>query len=213
MSNVTIHTPKSATWQNAAGDQVPYKFVPQSDRYKESMAGKIYKAASAVEASLKSLYALMDEATTEIKRIMKEEYEIKNKKSFKPTKGNVTWYNFDKSIKIEAEMNEVCKWDGAMMTEAQVLLKKYISQNMGDTNILISDLVTSAFSNSKGMIDTAKVFQILRYEDKIKHSDFQKACQLMRQAQSIDRSKLYQRIWEKDEKGGYRNIVLNFSQL
>ena len=84
---------------------------------------------------------------------------------------------------------------------------------MTEANELISQLVKSAFANTKGMIDTDKVFQILRYEEKIKNKQFQKACELIKQAQSIDRTKLYMRIWEKDADGAYRNINLNFSNI
>ena len=99
------------------------------------------------------------------------------------------------------------------MVEALALLNTYISANMSEANELISQLVKSAFANTKGEIDTGKVFQILRYEDKIKNKQFQKACELIKQAQSIDKTKLYMRVWEKDAEGSYRNINLQFSNI
>lgn len=213
MNNVKIHTVKDSIWTNAAGDQVPFKFVPKSDRAKELLAAKMHKQALSIESSLISFHEAMTEVFMEVKKLVQEEYEIKNKKPLKPGKGSLTWFNFDRSIKVEADVNEIVKWDGALMTEALTLLNNYIGANMGESNELISDLVKSAFANSKGMIDTGKVFQILRYESKIKNKSFLKACELMKQAQSIDKTKLYMRIWEKASTGEYRNINLNFSSI
>lgn len=213
MKVVKIHTAKDATWINAAGDAVPVKFVPKTDKLKETLAARVHKAALNAEAVLHNLYQLMNECFKQVSEMVKTEYEIKNGKQKKAGKGSFTWFNFDKSIKIEANINDIVKWDGALMTEAKQQLDNYISSNMSEANELISGLVTSAFSNSQGMIDTGKVFQILRYQDKIKAKTFQKACELMKQAQSIDKTKLYMRVWEKTETGEYRNISLNFSSL
>jgi hypothetical protein len=213
MQTVKVYTKKDSTWINANGDHVPVKFVPVSDVKKEAMAAKIIKSALFIEQLLNSFYSDMKTAFDEVKEMIRAEYEIKNKKSYKPGKGCLTWFNFDRSLKIEADVNEIVKWDHALMTEALELLNAYISSNMTDANLLISELVKSAFANTKGMIDTGKVFQILRYQDKIKNKSFQTACELIKKAQSIDRTKLYMRVWAKTESGEYRNINLNFSSI
>jgi hypothetical protein len=211
---VKIHTAKNATWVNAAGDAVPFKFVPKSDKRKEELAGKLHATALKVEASIAALHTTMRAAFKEVEQLVKAEYELKNgKKKAVGEKGNITWFNFDRSIKIEANVNDIVKWDSALMTESLTLLNSYISSSMSDANVLIAGLVKSAFSNTKGMIDTAKVYQILRHEEQIKDKRFQKACELIKQASSIDRTKLYMRIWEKGEDGEYRNVNLNFSNI
>lgn len=210
---VKFHTAKNPTWVNASGDAVPFKFVPKVDRTKEALSAKIHSAALKSEEMLAALHKQMTEALEVIREEMLRDYELRNGKPKKIGKGTMTWFNFDRSLKVEAEMNEVVKWDGALMTEALALLNTYISSNMTEANQLIAELVKSAFANSKGMIDSAKVFQLLRYEDKIRAKPFQAACQLMKKAQSIDRSKLYMRVWEKQADGQYRNINLNFSSL
>ena len=212
MKQVKIYTTKDSTWVNAAGDKVPVKFVPPADKVKETFAGKIYKSAMHAEATLSAFHAMLNGAFSEVNKLIREEYELKYNKK-KEGKGNVTWFSFDRSIKVEAEVNDIVKWDQAMMTEALQLLNTYISTNMSETNELIAGLVQSAFANSKGMIDTGKVFQILKHQDKIKNKGFQKACEMIKQAQSIDRTKLYMRVWEKVEDGSYRNINLNFSSI
>ena len=214
MSNVKFQTNKKDTiWTNAFGDSVPFKFVPQSDKIKEELGVKIHKEAIKIEGLLNNLHILMNEARQKINTVIREEYELKNKKSLKVTKGSFTWYNFDKSLKVECEMNDIVKWDSSLMTEALNLFNKFLEKSLNEEAILIKGLINSAFSNTKGMIDTGKVFQILKHEDKINNPNFQKACELIRNAQNIDRTKLYMRVWEKSESGEYRNINLNFSSI
>ncbi|MBS1642740.1 MAG: DUF3164 family protein [Bacteroidetes bacterium] len=210
---VKNYTNKDAIWTNAAGDDVPLKFVPKVDKVKESLSNKIRKMALEVECSIQQFHNFMNDCFIEVDKLIKEEYSIKNSKEKKKGKGSLTWYNFDKSIKVEADINDIAKWDNALMTEAQELLNQYISSNLSENNDLIKGLVTDAFSNSKNQIDSRKVFQILKYETKIKNTKFLKACDLIKQAQSIDKTKLYMRVWEKMEDGSYRNINLNFSSI
>lgn len=209
VSAVKIHTKKSPLWVNAAGDAVPVKFVPETDKTREALAAGIYKEALKVESALAALHALMNTATKEVLELVKKEYELKKRNH----KGNITWYNFDKSIKIEADLNDIVKWDDALMTEALTTLNEYLESSLTDTNVLIKSIVNEAFSNSKGMIDSRKVFQLLKYENKIKDRRFLKACELIKQAQDIDKTKLYMRVWEKMNDGQYRNINLNFSSI
>jgi hypothetical protein len=211
--NPQFFSTKNETWTNAAGDTVPYKFVPGSDKLKEKTAKKIYEAALEAEAALENLHTMMYYAIDEVKRKIANEYKVQNDKEKSFGKGNFTFYNFDRSVKVEANMNDIVKWNNAMMTEALQCLNTYLDGSLTEANILIKELVTKAFSNNKGMIDTGKVFQLLRYKDKIKNKHFQQACEIMTKAQDIDKTKLYMRVWVKQEDGQYRNINLNFSQI
>lgn len=208
-----FHTIKNETWTNAAGDVVPVKFVPKSDKLKEGYGAKIYKAALNAESVLAVLYGLMSEAFIEIDKQVKLEFEMAKKRTKDAGKGSVTWYTFDKSLKVEADMHEILKWDNALMTEAKELFDAYLRKNVSANNVFVNDLLTKGFTNAKGMIDSKKVFTILKYEKKVNDKGYTKACDLMKQAQDVDKTKLYMRVWEKMEDGSYRNINLNFSSL
>jgi hypothetical protein len=210
---VKTHTTKDASWTNAAGDTVPLKFIGHADKVKERNAAAIRNAALKVEKALSDLYDQMGLTIAEVERAVKEEYEIKNRKKKPEGKGNFQWYNFDGSICVASKINDVVKWDDQMMKEANLLLTDYISTSLGEVNVLISKLVSGAFANTKGKIDGSKVFQILSYQNEITNNKFQRACELMRDAQSIDRSKLYMMVSERMENGEFRNINLNFSSI
>jgi hypothetical protein len=210
---VKIHNTKDAVWHNAAGDAVPVKYVSRADRQKEIWAGALYKQALKAEEVLQDLHTAMKDGCEQIAAMVRHEYEIKNGKKPRETKGNLTWYSFDGSIKVEANVNEVVKWDDALMTEAKALLNDYLDSQLTDNQALIKKLVSDAFSNHKGGIDSRKIFQLLKYDGQIKSSKFSKACELMRQAQMIDRTKLYMGISVRLQDGNYRAITLNFSSI
>ena len=211
--SVKIQTTKQPTWYNADGDAVPFRYVPPSDRKKEVHAGAILTKALMIEKDMQDLFSRMNKAFDEIRDMIAKEYEHAYKKPKPEGKGGMTFFNFDRSIKVEAKVDECVKWDQALITEALHLFNQYINQNMTEANELIAGLVKSAFANSKGMIDTGKVFQILKYEEKIKNRYFQEACSLIKKAQSIDKTKIYMRVWEKQDDGQYRNVNLQFSNL
>jgi tRNA G10 N-methylase Trm11 len=173
----------------------------------------LYKGALKAEQILNDLHEAMHLSTQEVAQLVREEFDIKERKGRGKGKGNITWYNFDKSLKIEADVQDIVKWDEAMMTEAKLLFDEYLDKNLTEDHALIKEMVMKAFSNNKGMIDSRQVFQLLKYEEKIKNEKYRKACKLMKQAQGIDKTKLYMRIWEKTEDGSYRNINLNFSSI
>ncbi len=212
-AQVKTFTTKDATWINAAGDEVPVKHVTPTEKAREATANKLHKAALKAEAALTDLYVQFQEAKAEAMETMRREFELKTGRQKAKSKGNFTWYCFNNSIKMEANINDILKWDNAIMTEAYKLMDEYISSQLTDNQSLIKSLVSDAFSTSKGEFDPRKVFQLLKYECKINSSKFKKACELMRQAQRIDSTKLYMRISEKMEDGSYRPINLNFSSL
>ncbi|MFT3750935.1 MAG: DUF3164 family protein [Agriterribacter sp.] len=209
---VNIQTKKDK-WTDAAGNDVPQKFLLKSDKVKEAFAGKIYKQALAIEAQLNAFHEMMREASEAVLAIVRNDYELKNGKAKKQTKGAFTWFNYDRSLKVESDVNDIVKWNTALLSEAHELLKEYITGEIGETNVLIKGLVNEAFATSRGEVDSRKIFQILKWEDKVNNKKFSKACGLLKQAQTIDKTKLYMRVWEKQQDGQYRNINLNFSSL
>jgi len=210
--SVKIHKTKEQVWTDAAGNQVPLKYISVADKKKEAIAGTVHKFALLAESMLSDLHKTMTAAFEEVRLAIQDEFSLKGKKQ-KIGKGSLTWFNFDKSIKVEMDINEISKWDGALMTEALTLLNKYIGSGLDEGKELIKDLITSAFSNNKGMVDSKKVFQIIRFESKTTNKTFLQACELLKQAHSIDKTKSYMRVWEKVDSGEYRQVNLNFSSI
>lgn len=210
---VRLHSKKNTTWINASGDEVPVNFLTHADKLKEKLAGQIRKEALDAEKRLAALHDTMQEANAQVMAVVRDEYELKKGTKKRETKGNMTWYNFDGSIKVELNLNDIVKWDESLMNEAYKLFQAYIDGAIGQNVALVNKLISKAFANTKGCIDSRMVFQILKYEGQMNSSKYDKACELMRDAQRIHKTKTYYMVSERMEDGSYRSINLNFSSI
>jgi hypothetical protein len=208
-----FHSAKDTTWTNAAGDPVPVKHISRSEKLKEATAARLYKKALKVQEALLDLFADMQAANMEIDAALRKDYELKTGQQKKAGKGGLTWYNFDASVKVETNVNEYLKFDDGLMKEAQVLLNEYIGSRLNEDQKLIAAIAADAFSTSKGSFDPRKVFNLLKYEGQVKSTRFSKVCELIRNAQRIDKAKAYYRISVRQADGSYQPIKLNFSSL
>ncbi|MES1223351.1 MAG: DUF3164 family protein, partial [Bacteroidota bacterium] len=179
---------------------------------KELHSGKILKEALKINGYLNSLNAMINAANVDINKTI----DLENKasgKTLKPTKGNFTWYNFDKSVKVEVSINETIKFDESKIASAREKLDAFITKNVQGTDDIVRQLINSAFANTKGGLDSKKVMSLLKYRSKIKDKGFQAALDLIEDSITRPSSKRYFRVWAKDESNQYKNIDLNFSSI
>lgn len=199
-------------WIDETGTSIPFNRISPLEKTKETLAAKLVKNALKVNAELKCFYSMVNEANTAITKAIAEQYK-KDKKEMKPTKGNFTWFNFDRTIKVEVAVNETIHFDQAMIASAREALNRFIEKNVTGTDEIIRQLINSAFANTKGGLDSKKVMSLLKFRSKIKDKLFQSALDLIEQSISRPSSKRYFRVWVKDQRGQYQNIDLNFNSL
>ncbi|HEY9362177.1 MAG TPA: DUF3164 family protein [Chitinophagaceae bacterium] len=196
------------TWTDEAGIPVPFNRLSKSEKLKEQIAGNLLKQALKINCSLSVFKTDIDSALLQIRESL-----IAEDKLHKKSKGNFTWYNFDRSVKVELNINETIRFDEGMIAAARELLDAFITKNVQGTDEVVRELINSAFQNTKGGLDSKKVLSLMKYRTKIKAADFQKALNLIEQSISRPSSKKYFRIWVKDVDGAYQNIDLNFSSI
>src|SRR5690606_379589 len=127
--------------------------------------------------------------------------------------GNFTWHNFDRSLKIEVSINERIQFDDLTITACKDKLNQLIDANNEGKVESIKDMVNDAFSTSRGKLDAKKVMSLLKYKSRIKAPVFQEAMVLLEESIRRPDSKVYFRIWKKNQDGKYENIDLNFSSI
>jgi hypothetical protein len=206
-----FHKKTDRVWKDAAGLQIPARFVTNAERSFELLSAKVLKSALHAEKTLLDLHVLMSECFEEVRALINQEMDSKKKPPLKQK--SLTWFNFDKSVKIEAKSSDLIKWNESMLTEAMDLINIFLGKSMGDVNDLIRRLVADALSNRKKQVDARKIFQIIKHRDKIKNKDFQAACDLLIQAQGYDRSKIYMSVSFRKQDGVYQAVNLNFSNF
>ena len=195
-------------WTDETGISIPFNRINPSEKLKEKLSGELIKSALKINNGLIQFKAQVVKAVDDVRKAM-----IDDKTLPKESKGNLTIYNFDRSIKVEVSINEMIQFDESMIASAREQLDKFIAENVQGTDEVVRTLINTAFHNTKGGLDTKRVLSLLKYRSKIKDRKFQRALDLIEQSISRPSSKKYFRIWAKNEDGAYENVDLNFSSI
>ena len=203
-----IQKVKDKSWTDESGAAVPVEYVTAGNRLKERSAAQLVKGAKAVNKSLQEFKDLMERLCGEVYKKAMEEYKAKT-----DGKGNFTWFNFDRSVKIEVSISERIDFDDLAIKAAKEKLDAFLNENLDSKMEFLKDMVVDVFSTSKGKIDSKKVMQLMKYRSKIHHPLFQEAINILSDGIRKPESKTYFRIWERADDGSYQLIELNFSAL
>jgi hypothetical protein len=204
-----IHTTKQQTWIDATGAPIPFSRVSKLERQKEVAAAALLKGAQRINAD-------MTEYKKQIEKHCKAFFEQvlkEHKAEKKERKGNFTWYNFDKSIKVEVNATERIDFKSPEIDLAKEKLDSFISEGLGDVESFIKELVRDAFQNTKGGLDPKKVLGLLRYRSKSKAAKFQESLDLIEKSIERSSSKTYYKIAVRQDNGEYEYVKLNFSDI
>jgi hypothetical protein len=204
-----IQSIRSEYWLDEQGNKRPRKYLTKLERMQESEIGKILKRAEFLNEKLSEF----KEAVASSCEKLVEEYAKRNKLDTTNWKGNITLMSFDRSVKIELNVNNRIEFDDLAIKACKALLDEFLSENIDAKNAFIAEIVTDAFSTSRGKLDTKKVLGLLKYESKIKDEKFQKAMGFLKESIRNVGSKNYYRISVKDDDGSWQPIRLDFSSL
>ncbi len=203
-----IQKVKDEKWINESGESVPVKYIGAGDRLKEKHAAILLKEAKFASEKLQGFKTQMSKLCDEVYAKMAEEFKIKA-----VSKGNYSWFNFDRSIKIEVSISERIDFDDIAIKACKEKLDEFLNTNLSTKQEFVKELVTDAFSTTRGKLDAKKVMSLLKYRTKITDTIFQDALNLLEGSIRRPDSKKYFRIWEREEDGSYKLIDLNFSSL
>lgn len=196
-------------WIDEAGIKLPSNRLTRGEKLAELTSEKLYKKALKISEQLEAFKAAMIE---ECQAVMIQVYADNNQDPEK-SKGNFTWYNFDRSLKIMTKINERIDFDGTLIELCQNKLNEFLDETVETKDDFIKQFVTDAFSQSKGQLDAKKVMSLLKYRSKIDNPLFQEALQLLEKAIRHPDSKRYFQLYVRNAEGAYENIDLNFSNI
>lgn len=203
------HTSKDQSWINEAGTSIPFNRTTPVEKLHEKHAARLLKDAIAVNKRLVEFKELIQKLSSEAHDAFMESKDIS-----KPTKGNFTWYNFNRSIKIEVAISERIEFDSLTIEAAKAKLDLFLDINIESKNAFAKELVMDAFETQrKQQLDVKKVLGLTRHKARINDPLFSEAVDLIEQAIRRPESKTYFRIWQKSEEGKYENIDLNLSSI
>lgn len=207
--HVNTQKAKDGTWYDESGTAIPYNRTTAAERIMERHSASILKEAMYLNKRMSTFKNVIREKCQEAHDAYMEELKVE-----KETKGNFTWYNFDRSIKIEININEPIVFDDMTITAAKTKFDEFLDKNITSKNEFVKEMIIDAFETQRtGKLDTKNIMKLMRYEKKISEPLFSEACSLVNQAIRRPKSKTYFRVSVKDSDGGYQNVDLNFSSI
>lgn len=204
-----IITQKGKEWIDVKDRPVPTEFIPSYEKLCEKKAVQLANKALSLEKNLYELKLLIEKIQEEVyKEFLKKHNE--QDRDFK----NHTWYNFDRSIRIERYQNISIVFDDALMMLAKEKFQDYLTKK--ELPEAIVKLITNVFSTSKGKFDPRKVNTLLTFRnDEVlsKDTEFMEAIKILDEAKKEDITRSYDRISIRNDDGKYVSINLSLSSL
>jgi hypothetical protein len=203
---------KGAFYSDETGAKIPYARVTKSERLREAKAVQLANIATKLNEQMRNFKSGFAKVHAEvIEAILSENSLAKT-----DTKGNATWYNFDRSIKVEVNVNEAIAFDSILIEAAKDKLLTIIDSNV-QAEDFIKSIVMDAFQTTAGKLDTKRVLGLKKHTSRISNpaikAEWNAAMELIDKSISRPSSKSYFRIWHKIATGEYAAVDLNFSSI
>ena len=203
--------PKDKTWTDESGTEIPYSRTTPAERLREKYAYALLSEAETISQKAATFKTKITEIVQEVIDAAREENSVKLE-----GKGNYTWYNFNRTIKIEVNVNEQISFDELTIESAKEKLMELIRQNITGDDFIIT-LVEDAFQTSRGKLDPKKILGLRRHTERIRNAklkaEWSDIMTLIDKSISRPSSKTYFKVWKKNSEGKYEGVELNFSAL
>lgn len=199
-------------WIDENGLEIPANRITKSEKVKEQAAERLLKKAKKLSAALAEF---KDEVASTSEEILKLVFE-ENGASRDNHKGNFSFYNFDRTIRVEVDNQERIEFDDGLIAVAKQHFDEFLTNSSTGIDEMIRQLILDAFSTSRGKLDTKKVLSLVKYRQRVpsdRYPKFHQAIDAVEKAIRRPDSKLYFRIAERDDAGKYNAVNLNFSAL
>lgn len=199
----------NSMWVDESGTSIPYNRTTPYERRAERVTVKLAKEAI-------RLNKLLTEYKDTIRQEVGELYELflaENNGQIGKNKGGATFFNFDRSIKIEVSQQDLISFDPNLIELAKAKLDEVLNDGLNGAKEFVKPLLMDAFKTSNGKLDTKRVLGLRRYADRVKDARYDEAMALIDKSIRRPKTREYFRVWVKDETGEYQDIQLNFANI
>jgi hypothetical protein len=192
---------------DSQGRQVPVEHVSDLDKLRDQTVRSIAAKALSQRDALAAFKVDLRDELFAFLGLSSEQYG----KVYGGKKGNVTLMSYDGRYKLILAINETIVFDERLQV-AKSIIDDCITRWSDGARSEIRALVNDAFYVDKGgNINTARILGLRRLE--IHDPEWKKAMQAITDSIQISGSKEYLRIYERDERGEYRQVALDVAAL
>lgn len=193
--------------KDARGHLVPESTIKPIDLERDVLVQAMVNQAKQVQQAMRHFKTAAFGDIAAFVQLSAEQYDVK----IGGNKGNVTLYSFDGKYKIVRQSQDSIRFDEKLQA-AKALIDECISRWAVGSNDNIQVLINDAFQvDREGKISTGRVLSLRRLD--IHDEQWTQAMQAISDSIIVTDSKSYIRFYERDEKGVYQAISLDFATI
>ena len=193
--------------KDARGHLVPESTIKPIDLERDVLVQEMVNQAKQVQQAMHHFKTAAFGDIAAFVQLSAEQYDVK----IGGNKGNVTLYSFDGKYKIVRQSQDSIRFDEKLQA-AKALIDECISRWAVGSNDNIQVLINDAFQvDREGKISTGRVLSLRRLD--IHDEQWTQAMQAISDSIIVTDSKSYIRFYERDEKGVYQAISLDFATI
>jgi hypothetical protein len=189
------------------GRLIPTDLIKPIDKKRDAVVAKIAEEALVFSAQLADFKARAMALVTGFMQSSAREHGV----SFGGVKGNVTLMSFGGGYKVQIAIADRIIFDERLQIAKQLIdtcIKRWTEGSRSEIRVLID----SAFEVDKtGKINTERILGLRRL--KITDKKWVEAMSVISDSVQVASSKSYIRMYKRDEKGEYKQILLDFASL
>jgi hypothetical protein len=196
-------------WTDESGSQIPFNRTTALERLQEKNAWTLLTGAQKANKTLTELKQMAEKLCQDVYELSLSDTDTEGANR----KGQYTWHNFDRSIKIVKDVQSSIVFDDLTIQAAKEKLDQFIDAGMHGVDSFMREIVMSAFQKTSGVMDVKKVLELKKYKTRTKDPIYHEAMELIDKAIRRPSSKDYFRVFLRNDKGEYDLINLNFSAI
>lgn len=191
--------------ENAKGSLIPIAKVKPVDKLRDEVVKDMIEIATKVRADMRVAKNRLFDNFNDFVALSAQEYKVQ----LGGKKGNTTLMSYDGKYKVQVAVSENIIFDERLQV-AKSLIDECLTDWTQDSNDNIKALINQAFQVDKeGNISTGRVLALRGLD--ISDAKWDRAMDAISDAIQVTDTKEYIRFYERDDKGAYHQISLDFS--
>lgn len=201
-------------WRNTDGALIPLDRVTELERLENDMVRALAQAAKVESARTLEFRTHAFGEAGAFMQLAAEKHDVK----LGGKKGNVTFFSYDGSFKVEIAQADKIAFDHRLqLAQAKFLecVTEWVGSAGSDTKPGLLNLITIVNETFEvedgGAISPTKIARLRKYE--FKDERWTEALNLVSESMRVIGKRSYIRFYERAQDGEYLPIVMNFSAL
>ena len=191
--------------EDAQGRLVPIETIREIDLARDSFVREQVTKAQDMASRISAFKRAATDDMQAFLDMSAEQYD----RNIGGTKGNVELMSFDGKFKVIRAVADRIEFDERLQT-AKALIDECLREWTKDSGAEVRAIIDDAFQvDKKGRINTKRILSLRKL--KIDNETWAKAMEAIGDAVTVTGSCIYFRFYERDERGQYQQVQLDFS--